>query len=196
MPMQAGDALLIVDVQNDFCPGGSLAVAHGDEVVPVLSEYARRCHAAGLPVIASRDWHPPRTRHFTTDGGAWPPHCVQGTPGARFHPRLALPPGTVIVSKGMDPDSDCYSAFDARTEDGRPLAQLLDELGARRLLVGGLATDYCVRHSVIDAARHGMSVVVLADAVRAVELQPGDAARALDAMRAAGATETTLAALS
>ena len=192
--MQQGDALLIVDVQNDFCPGGSLPVPQGDQVVPILNEYARRFHAAGLPVIASRDWHPAQTRHFTTGGGTWPPHCVQGTPGAEFHPDLRLPQGAAVISKGMDPDSDCYSAFEALTEDGRPLAELLRARGVRRLFVGGLATDYCVRASVLGAADAGLAVVILADAMCGVDLQPGDSARALDEMRARGAREMTLAA--
>jgi len=191
--LQTGDALLIVDVQNDFCPGGSLPVPHGDEVVPVLNEYARRFRAAGLPVIASRDWHPAQTKHFQSGGGQWPPHCVQGTPGAEFHPDLRLPEGTIIVSKGMDPNQDSYTAFDAVTDDGRPLLQLLRDLGVRRLFVGGLATDYCVRASVLDARRQGFEVVVLRDAVRGVDLQPGDAERALQEMLAAGAREMTLA---
>lgn len=191
--MQAGDALLIVDVQNDFCPGGSLAVADGDAVVPVLNEYARRFHAAGLPVVATRDWHPPQTRHFTTGGGAWPPHCVMGTPGAAFHPDLRLPDGTIVVSKGVDPASDSYSAFDAHAEDGRPLAAVLRDLGVRRLYVGGLATDYCVQASVISALEAGLPVVVLTDAIRGVEVRPGDTARALAHMRQRGASEMTLA---
>jgi nicotinamidase/pyrazinamidase len=190
--MRQGDALLVIDVQNDFCAGGSLEVPGGDEVVPVLNEYARRFHAAGLPVIATRDWHPPQTRHFVTGGGTWPPHCVQGTRGAEFHPDLRLPEGTVIVSAGMDPNEDGYSAFEGVTEDGRALADLLRELGVRRVFIGGLATDYCVRASALDARRAGLEVVVLTDAVRAVNLQPDDGVRALAEMRAAGATEATL----
>jgi nicotinamidase/pyrazinamidase len=193
MLLQPGDALLIVDVQNDFCPGGSLPVPRGDEVVPVLNEYARRFHEAGLPVIASRDWHPPQTKHFQSGGGQWPPHCVQGTPGAEFHPNLRLPEGTIVVSKGMDPSQDSYTAFDAVTDDGRPLLQLLRNLGVRRLFVGGLATDYCVRASVLDALRHGFEVILLTDAVRGVDVTPGDSERALQEMRAAGAQEMTVA---
>lgn len=193
MLLQPGDALLIVDVQNDFCPGGSLPVPRGNEVVPVLNEYARRFHEAGLPVIASRDWHPPQTKHFQSGGGQWPPHCVQGTPGAEFHPNLRLPEGTIVVSKGMDPSQDSYTAFDAVTDDGRPLLQLLRNLGVRRLFVGGLATDYCVRASVLDALRHGFEVILLTDAVRGVDVTPGDSERALQEMRAAGAREMTVA---
>lgn len=180
-------ALLIVDVQNDFCPGGSLAVAGGDAVVPVLNRYAEAFAAAGRLVIADRDWHPARTTHFAEFGGAWPVHCVQGTPGAEYHPDLKLPEGTVHVVKGMGAEEDAYSVFQGRDLSGRPFAQLLADHGIRKLYVGGLATDYCVRHTVLDALRHGFEVVVLEDAVRGVNVQPGDADRALAEMREAGA---------
>ena len=183
----ARDALVIVDVQNDFCPGGALAVSHGDRVVPVLNGYAERFARRGAPIFASRDWHPHRTRHFKAYGGAWPPHCVQDTPGAQFHPGLELPAGTEIVSKGMDPDQDAYSCFQAETGDGLPFAAALGEHGASRLFVGGLATDYCVKATVLDALKEGFEVVVLQDAVAAVEVAPGDGERALDAMKDAGA---------
>lgn len=181
------DALVAVDVQNDFCPGGALGVAHGAEVVPVLNRYARRFARAGACVFVSRDWHPARTRHFAAHGGVWPPHCVQGTPGAEFHPGFAPPPGAVVVSKGMDPEEDAYSCFQGRTEHGTPFAEALAARGIRRLFVGGLATDYCVRSTALDALRAGLEVVVLVDAVRAVDLTPGDGARALDEVRRAGA---------
>jgi nicotinamidase/pyrazinamidase len=181
-------ALVIVDVQNDFCPGGSLGVAGGDEVVPVLNEHARAFAEAGRPVIATRDWHPERTTHFKEFGGAWPAHCVQGTDGAAFHPDLRLPDGAIVVSKGMGEHEDSYSGFDAVHRDGRSLAQVLFEAGARRVYVGGLATDYCVKHTVLDARKRGLEVVVLRDAVRAVDLRTGDGDRALDEMTAAGAT--------
>ncbi|HLH22495.1 MAG TPA: nicotinamidase [Chloroflexota bacterium] len=180
-------ALIVIDVQRDFCPGGSLAVAKGDQVVAPLNAAAARFAAAGRPVIATRDWHPPRTIHFQEHGGTWPAHCVQGTPGAEFHPDLHLPAGTIVVSKGVGEDEDAYSAFEARDAAGRPLADLLRERGVRHLYVGGLATDYCVKASVLDARQHGFEVTVLADTVSAVNLQPDDEARALDAMRAAGA---------
>jgi nicotinamidase/pyrazinamidase len=183
----ARDALVIVDVQNDFCPGGALGVPGGDAVVPVLNRYAERFAAAGAPVFASRDWHPSKTSHFKAYGGVWPPHCVQGTAGAEFHPDLALPAGTAVVSKGMDPNEDAYSCFQAETADGLPFTAALGEAGAGRLFVGGLATDYCVKSTVIDGAREGFEVVVLADAIAAVDLSPGDGAKALEEMRAAGA---------
>lgn len=181
-------ALLVVDVQNDFCPGGALAVADGDAVVPVINDLARRAAEGGALVLASRDWHPARTSHFKANGGPWPEHCVAGTAGAGFHPRLELPPDTVVVSKGDDPGADGYSAFDGHTGDGRSLRDTLAEHGVSRLIVAGLATDYCVRASVLDARRAGLDVVVVADAVRGVELHPGDSAQALAEMRAAGAT--------
>ncbi|MGH7393060.1 MAG: nicotinamidase [Candidatus Rokuibacteriota bacterium] len=181
------DALVVVDVQNDFCPGGSLAAPEGDRVVPVLNRYAARFAGAGAPVFASRDWHPQRTRHFAAEGGAWPPHCVQGTRGAEFHADLSLPAGTEVVSKGMDPGDDAYSCFQAESGDGMPFAAALGERGVGRLFVGGLATDYCVKATVLDALKEGFEVVVLEDAVRAVDVAPGDGARALEEMRRAGA---------
>ena len=183
----ARDALVIVDVQNDFCPGGALGVPGGDAVVPVLNRYAERFTAAGAPVFASRDWHPAKTSHFKAYGGVWPPHCVQDTPGADFHPQLVLPPGAGIVSKGMDPAEDAYSCFQAETADGMPFAATLGELGVGRLFIGGLATDYCVKSTVVDGVREGFEMVVLTDAIAAVDLTPGDGAKALDEMRAAGA---------
>jgi len=186
------DALLIVDVQNDFCPGGSLAVPGGDRVVPVLNRYIERFVALNAPIFASRDWHPAVTRHFKTYGGVWPPHCVQGTKGAEFHAGLRLPGEALVVSKGMDPDADAYSCFQAEDPSGMPFAAALGERGVQRLFVGGLATDYCVKATVLDALREGFQVVVLEDAVRAVDVNPGDGAQALEAMKGAGATFVAL----
>ena len=180
-------ALVIVDVQNDFCPGGSLAVAGGDEVVPVMNRYAEAFAAAGRPVIADRDYHPGRTTHFVQFGGAWPPHCVQGTPGAEYHPDLVLPSETVHVVKGMGAEEDAYSVFQGRDGDGRSFEALLAERGVRKLYVGGLATDYCVKHTVLDALKAGYEVVLLADGIRAVDVQPDDGERAIEEMRSAGA---------
>lgn len=181
------DALVVVDVQNDFCPGGTLAVPDGDRVVPALNRYAGRFARRGAAVLATRDWHPARTKHFRQWGGAWPPHCVQDTPGAAFHPELALPAASLILSKGMDPERDAYSAFQAETADGMPFAAALGERGIGRLFVGGLATDYCVKATALDALKEGFEVVVLEDAVRAVDVNPGDGARAMAEMTAAGA---------
>jgi nicotinamidase/pyrazinamidase len=188
----ARDALIVVDLQNDFCPGGVLGVRGGDALVPVVNRYLERFGSAGAPVFLTRDWHPPVTRHFQAYGGVWPPHCVRGTPGAEFHPGLAPPAGAVIVSKGMDPDQDAYSAFQAEDGKGRGFPAVLAAEGVRRLYVGGLATDYCVRATVLDAVREGFEVVLLTDAIGAVDLEPGDGARAIEEMRVAGARLATL----
>ena len=185
-------ALLVVDVQNDFCPGGSLPVEQGDAVVGPLNQYMARCAAAGTPVFASRDWHPPETRHFRAQGGPWPSHCVRDTPGAEFHPDLRLPEDASIVTKGTDPKDDGYSAFEGVDSDERPLAEALLARGVDRLHVGGLATDYCVRASVLDARRHGFDVVLLLDAIRGIDARAGDVARALDEMLRAGVRTATL----
>ena len=189
--MKKGAALLIVDVQNDFCQYGALAVPGGDRVVEPLSRVAESFAAAGLPVLASRDWHPPVTGHFRESGGMWPPHCIQESPGAAFHPALRLPEGTLVISKGSDPDSDSYSAFDGRSADGRPFRDLLDLLEIHHLYVGGLATDYCVRSSVLDARKAGLEVTVLSDAIAGVDIAAGDSAKALDEMGYAGAAFCT-----
>ncbi|HEX2173447.1 MAG TPA: isochorismatase family protein, partial [Dehalococcoidia bacterium] len=131
------EALLVVDLQNDFCVGGPLGVPASPHIIDAVNEYLRAFERRGACLIASRDWHPPVTRHFQEHGGPWPVHCVQGTPGAEFHPDLRLPPETVIVSKGQDPDEDSYSAFQARLDDGRRLVGFLRENGVRRLYVGG-----------------------------------------------------------
>lgn len=174
-------ALIVVDVQNDFCPGGALAVAHGDEVIAPLNELIREFLERGDLVIKSRDWHPPRTKHFADYGGTWPVHCVQNTTGAEFHPQLMDDPRIIIVSKGMG-DEDSYSAF-----DGTNLTFLLRQQGVEEVWVGGLATDYCVKNTVLDALREGFTVRAVADAMRAVELESGDGARALEEMNKAGA---------
>ena len=127
--MQEKAALVIVDVQNDFCPGGALPVADGDKVVAVLNRHIGKFDRVGLPIFATRDWHPARTRHFNTDGGPWPPHCVQGTEGGKFHPDLALPKTAVVVSKGMSPEADSYSGFEATDAEGVGLAERLRGLG-------------------------------------------------------------------
>jgi len=186
--MQAKDALIIVDVQNDFCPGGALAVAGGDEVVPALNPVIERFAGAGLPIIATRDWHPEKTSHFKTHGGPWPVHCVQGTRGAEFHGDLKLG-NAVVLSKGMTADEDSYSGFQATDPSGTRLATLLRHQGVERILVGGLATDYCVKHTVLDGLREGFKVVLLGDSIRAVNLEPHDGALAIDEMVRAGAVK-------
>jgi nicotinamidase/pyrazinamidase len=174
-------ALLVVDVQNDFCPGGTLAVANGDDVVEPLNQRIDRFLKHGAPVYKSRDWHPPTTKHFAAYGGTWPVHCVQNTRGAEFHPGLRDDPRIVVISKGLG-DTDCYSAFDETD-----LTAQLHHQGIEEVLVGGLATDYCVKNTVLDALKNGFKVKALKNAMRAVDLQPGDGERAIEEMRAAGA---------
>ena len=185
-------ALLIVDVQNDFCPGGALAVADGDRVVAPLSRLARQFRARDLPVFASRDWHPSDSQHFEVGGGTWPIHCVAGTAGARFHPDLELPSGTFVLSKGTGSDQEGYSVFDeGLTDEGKTLAGELRKAKISRIYVGGLATDYCVRGAVLGGLREDFRVTVLTDAIAAVDVKPGDGGRALEEMKTAGASFTT-----
>jgi nicotinamidase/pyrazinamidase len=191
--MKKEAALLIVDVQNDFCPGGALAVPDGDRVVEPLNLAAGSFAAAGLPVLASRDWHPQVTCHFREFGGIWPLHCIKDSPGARFHPALHLPDGTLIITKGDTPDSDSYSAFDGHSADERSLLDILAGMQIRHLYVGGLATDYCVLSSVLDARKAGFAVTVLADAVAGVNITAGDSEKALKEMGHAGALFCTTA---
>jgi len=180
------DALLLVDVQRDFLPGGSLAVAEGDAVVPVLNRYVGLALGKGLAVFASRDWHPKNHCSFRARGGPWPEHCVADTAGAAFAPGLELPAQAVIVSKATTEDADAYSAF-----EGTGLAGRLRERGVSRLLVGGLATDYCVLNTVRDALKAGFQVLLLKDAIRAVNVNPGDGERAERRMREEGAVAIT-----
>jgi nicotinamidase/pyrazinamidase len=184
---EKGDALLIVDVQRDFLPGGALAVPHGDAVLPVVNAYIASAVRSGVPVFASRDWHPPDHVSFRARGGPWPPHCVAQSEGARFAPELRLPPDAVVVSKATTADKDAYSAF-----AGTDLAEALRARGVRRLWIGGLATDYCVLNTVLDARKEGFEVLYLEDASRPVEVQPGDGARAVARMRQGGATPVSL----
>jgi nicotinamidase/pyrazinamidase len=184
--MERNAALLIVDVQNDFCPNGALHVPDGDRVVAPLNRAIDRFCAEGLPVLASRDWHPPVTRHFREQGGRWPIHCVRETPGAAFHPDLTLPYDVVILSKGTDPDRDSYSAFDGTTAGGILLEQFLEMQGIEHLYLGGLATDYCIKATALEGLLIGKKITIISDAIAGVELEPGDTERALAAIRQAG----------
>lgn len=189
---KSGRALLVVDVQNDFCPGGALGIRDGDRIIPALNTYIEYFAGEGSPVIATRDWHPEITRHFRQFGGVWPVHCVQESLGARFHPLLKLPEGVLVVSKGMDPEEDSYSAFQAADSVGGLLADLLESLGVRRVYIGGLATDYCVKHSALDALKIGLDVYILADAIAGVNLQPEDSSQAMEEMVRCGAKKMLL----
>ena len=180
------DALIIVDVQNDFCLGGALPVPAGDEVVPVLNEYITLFEKAKASVLATRDWHPPNHISFKTQGGQWTPHCVQHTQGAKFHPALKLPRHTIVVSKGMNPLKDNYSAF-----EGDNLSKTLQNQGVTRVFVGGLATDYCVKHTVLGALKLGFAAVLLTDAVAGINATPGDAAKAIKELTENSAEQAT-----
>jgi nicotinamidase/pyrazinamidase len=175
-------ALIVVDVQNDFCPGGSLAVANGDEVIAPLNDLIKQFLDCGEPVFKTRDWHPPKTKHFTDYGGTWPVHCVQNTKGAEFHPSLLDDPRITVISKGFDESADGYSGF-----DGTQLAQMLRDAGISEIWVGGLATDYCVKETVLSGLREGFTVKALGDAMRPVNVKPDDGRKAIEEMSAAGA---------
>jgi len=189
--LDKNSALIIVDVQRDFCQGGALAVPNGDEVVPVLNEYIEKFKSAGAAVIATRDWHPRNHVSFRSRGGPWPEHCVQNTAGAEFHPRLNLPSDVIVVSKGTKPDKEAYSGF-----EDTDLESKLRELGVSKIFVGGLATDYCVKHTVLDGLKRGFEVYLLEDAVRGVDVQKGDSEKAIEEMVKKGAKRLRLEDLS
>lgn len=185
--LEQGDALIIVDIQNDFLAGGSLAVPDGDAVVPVLNLYIQAFHTAFLPVFATRDWHPPEHCSFQDQGGPWPPHCVAGTSGAAFAANLSLPAEAIVISTAVKPDKEAYSGF-----DGTTLHHQLRALKVKRLFIGGLATDYCVLHTVRDALNLDYKVFLLIDACRAVNVQPEDGQKAIDEMIRLGAVAMDL----
>ncbi|MBM3957213.1 MAG: nicotinamidase [Gemmatimonadetes bacterium] len=180
------DGLIIVDVQNDFCPGGALGVEGGDELARAISDVAMEFRTRGGRVYATQDWHPPGHCSFEENGGPWAAHCVQGTDGAEFHPDLRLPIGASIIRKGADKREDALSGF-----EGTDLEEQLTRMGIRRVFVGGIATEYCVLSTVVDAARRGFETYVLTDLVRAIEQEPGDGEKAVARMKEAGAKATS-----
>lgn len=182
-----GDALIVVDVQNDFLPGGALGVDEGDQVVPLLNRYMQRFAANGATVVLTRDWHPVNHCSFAARGGPWPPHCVQNTAGAAFPASLEFPDTLVLVSKASTSEKDAYSGF-----DGTRLADHLRAIGVNRVFIGGLATDYCVLNTVRDAVEAGFETLLLEDAIRAVEVKPGDGKKAIEEMSDLGATIVAL----
>ncbi len=186
MQLNDKDALIIVDVQNDFCPGGSLAVASGDEVAAKASEIGAKFRISGARTFATQDWHPAKHSSFVEQGGPWPPHCVAGSKGADFHTSLSLPIGSSIIRKGTDIREDAYSGF-----QGTGLEEQLRRLNIKRVFVCGLATDYCVLNTALDACAFGFETYVLTDAVAAVDANPGDGEAALKRMQEAGAKMTT-----
>jgi nicotinamidase/pyrazinamidase len=181
------DALLIIDMQVDFLPGGALGVAGGHEVVAPINHLIELYQAQGLPIFASRDWHPQDHCSFAAQGGPWPPHCVAGTPGAEFSADLALPDDAVVISKADTAAVDAYSAF-----AGTDLAVQLRARGVERVTVVGIATDYCVLNTVTDALEEGFTTLIVPEAMRAVDVNPGDGRRALDRMVARGAVPVRL----
>ncbi len=180
-------ALVLVDIQNDFCPGGALAVPQGDRVVAVANELIRHFTARKAPVVLTRDWHPADHMSFQEQGGAWPAHCVAGTSGAEFHPGLKAPAAARIISKATAADREAYSGF-----EGTDLADFLKSEGIDTVIVAGLATDYCVKNTVLDALAHGFQVRVVREGIRAVNVKPGDEKEALDEMISAGSEIVSL----
>ena len=178
-------ALVVVDVQNDFCPGGALAVDQGDSIIPRINNVIQSFEGRGLPIFFTRDWHPTDHVSFRNRGGPWPQHCVMGTPGAEFHPALKKPEGSMVVSKGSLPNSEAYSGF-----QGTDLATRMRKLGVREVVIGGLATDYCVKETALDAIEAGFEASILEDCIMGVEVHKGDSIRALQAMVKAGAKKT------
>lgn len=180
-------AVFLIDVQRDFCEGGALAVPNGDEVVPVCNELIKQASEYGCAVLASRDRHPADHCSFSINGGQWPVHCVDGQPGAEFHKDLQLPVDVMVFDKGTHADTEAYSAF-----DGTAAASILKDAQVARLIMCGLATDYCVKASVLDALKAGFEVTVISDGCRAVNVNPDDGQKAFEEMKSAGAEICTL----
>jgi nicotinamidase/pyrazinamidase len=188
--LKSKKALLVVDVQNDFCPGGALGIHGGHTIIPILNKYIKFFEKENLPIFVTRDWHPKVTKHFKQFGGIWPEHCIKGSPGAQFHPDLKFPKEALVISKGMDSEKDSYSAFHAADLSGMELANLLKHFGVTEIYIGGLATDYCVKYSALDALKGGLKVFILTDAIAGVNLQPEDSSVALEEMVNCGAKKT------
>lgn len=188
--LQPHDALLIADIQQDFLPGGALGIRGGHEVIPSLLTYLHRFHSKGLPIFLTRDWHPPNHCSFQSQGGPWPPHCIAGSPGSLPPRSFEAPLSAVIIYKAIDADQEAYSAF-----QNTALHRHLQALGVRRLFVGGLATDYCVLHTVKDARARGYEVCLLTDGIKAVNVQPDDGRNAEQEMIRLGAAPIRLEAL-
>lgn len=189
--MRLKKALLVVDVQNDFCPKGALGIRDGDKIIPAINRYIKEFSKQKLPIFLTRDWHPKVTKHFKKYGGLWPQHCLQNTKGAAFSPALKIPKEAIILSKGMDPEKDSYSAFHAFDHNNTEFLNLLKIFGVTQIYIAGLATDYCVKYSTFDAFRYGFKVYILLDAIKGVNLNPADSDEAIREMAAAGAKKLT-----
>ncbi len=184
MIRQTKCALIVVDLQIDFCPGGTLGISAGDSIIPVINDLIDIFHTNGLPVIFSRDFHPADHMSFTDQGGIWPTHCVKGTKGSDFHPLLTIPSDARVISKATEKNKEAYSAF-----DGTELTQILGDEKITCIMICGLATDYCVKATALDGIDEGFRVIVVKDAVRGVEVSEGDINKAFDQMKNAGVTE-------
>ena len=193
--MKSKKALLVVDVQNDFCPGGALGVPGGDTIIPKINRYSAIFQKKKMPIFFSRDWHPIRTRHFKDFGGVWPVHCINNSRGAAFHFWLKLPKEAILLYKGMDPEKDCYSVFQAEDGSGMGFVNLLKVRGIKELYIAGLATDYCVKFTALDALQLDYKVKILVDAIKGVDLKPKDSENALKEIVKKGAKKMTLAKL-
>jgi nicotinamidase/pyrazinamidase len=191
--MKFKKALLVVDVQNDFCPGGALGVPEGHKIVPSINKYIKIFAKSKSPIFATRDWHPVKTKHFKDFGGVWPIHCLQNSKGATFHPDLKLTKDMILLYKGMDPDKDCYSSFHAEDASGISLLDWLKRLDIKELYIAGLATDYCVKFTAIDALKNGFKVRILIDAIQGVNLKPKDSEEAIKKIINMGAKKIKLA---
>lgn len=189
--LQSGDVLIITDMQNCFLPGGSLPVTRGDSIIGPLNSALDMFAVCGLPVIFTRDWHPPDHCSFQVKGGPWPVHCVRGTDDAAFSSRIHIPANPSVISKAVDPDKEQYSAYFGHDEAGRTMAENLRSLKTQRIFIGGVATEYCVFNTVVDMLKDGYNVYVLEDGVKPVEVNPGDGQNALDQMERRGARLVT-----
>ena len=184
-------ALLIVDVQNDFFHGGQFTIPESEMILPVLNDYIGKFSASNLTIIATRDWHPVVTLHFEQYGGKWPLHCIANTSGAQFYPDLLLPEQAIVISKGMRPEDDSYSAFQGIDSTGRLLEEILRDHKITTLSICGLTTDYCIKYSTLHALQRGLRVVLLLDAIKGLNLLPSDSIRSIDEMIRAGADVVT-----
>jgi nicotinamidase/pyrazinamidase len=182
LKINKNDSLIIVDVQKDFCPGGALPVPEGDRIIPTLNKYINTFRRANIRIFATRDWHPPNHASFKPFGGIWPPHCIQNAEGAEFHPDLKLPKEAKIISKATDPQRESYSGF-----DDTELEAELKRQGIQRVFVGGLATDYCVKNTVLDALKLGFEAVLLDDAIKGINKNSRDSDEAIEEMIRKGA---------
>ena len=189
--MQNKKSLLVVDIQNDFCPGGALGVSEGDQIIPLVNNYVQLFLDKQLPVFISRDWHPKETKHFKESGGPWPIHCVQNTKGGEFHPDFRVPEKAIILSKGTDPQSDGYSVFDAFDSNNTSFLEVLEQLDIDELYICGIATDYCVKFTVLDALKKGFKINVLVDAIKGVDKE--DSKRTIAEITAKNAKMKTFA---